>query len=58
LLPRSLREAIDALRADTFFRNRMGAQFIDYYLHIKEAEIARFEQDVSEWEHHEYFEMF
>jgi glutamine synthetase len=57
-LPRSLGEAIAALRADTFFRARMGAQFVDYYLHIKEAEIARFQQDVSEWEHREYFEMF
>ncbi len=57
-LPTSLREAVDALRADTFYRGRLSAQFVDYYLHIKEAEIARSQQDVSEWEHREYFELF
>jgi glutamine synthetase len=57
-LPTSLREAVDALRADTFFRSRLGDQFVDYYLRIKEAEIVRYQQDVSEWEQREYFEMF
>jgi glutamine synthetase len=58
LLPKSLREAIDALRADAFFRDAMGARFVDYYVFIKEAEIARYHQDVTEWEQREYFEMF
>lgn len=58
LLPKSLREAIDALKADAFFRDKLGAQFIDYYVHIKNAEIERFQAEVSDWEHREYFEMF
>jgi glutamine synthetase len=58
LLPRSLREAIDALKQDTFFREKLGAQFIDYYVHIKNAEIERFQAEVSDWEQREYFEMF
>jgi glutamine synthetase len=57
-LPKSLREALDALKADTFFREKMGAGFVDYYLHIKNAEIERFQAEVSDWEHREYFEMF
>jgi glutamine synthetase len=57
-LPKSLREALDALMADTFFREKLGAGFVDYYLHIKNAEIERFQAEVSDWEHREYFEMF
>ncbi len=57
-LPKTLREALDALKADTFFREKFGAGFVDYYLHIKNAEIERFQAEVSDWEHREYFEMF
>jgi glutamine synthetase len=58
LLPKSLREAVSALNDDPFFRQAFGAAFVDYYVHIKNAEIARFEAEVSDWEHREYFEMF
>lgn len=58
LLPRSLREALDALKADGFFRAKFGNGFVDYYAFLKEAEIARFQQEVTDWEQREYFEMF
>jgi glutamine synthetase len=58
LLPKSLREAIDALTGDPFFRAALGAEFVDYYVHIKNAEIERFQAEVSDWEQREYFEMF
>jgi glutamine synthetase len=58
LLPRSLREAVFALGADPFFRAKVGADFIDYYVHIKNAEIERFQSEVTDWEQREYFEMF
>ncbi|HSR78907.1 MAG TPA: glutamine synthetase family protein [Xanthobacteraceae bacterium] len=57
-LPKSLREALYTLREGEFFRVKMGAPFIDYYIALKEAEIARYQQDVSEWEQREYFEIF
>jgi glutamine synthetase len=57
-LPRSLREAVSALDEDRFFRGAMGDQFIDYYVFIKNAEIARFEMEVTEWEQAEYFDIF
>jgi glutamine synthetase len=57
-LPKSLREAVSALDADPFFREAFGADFVDYYAHIKNAEIERFQAEVSDWEHREYFEMF
>jgi glutamine synthetase len=58
LLPKSLGEAVDALKHDGFFREALGAGFVDYYVHIKNAEIERFQAEVSDWEQREYFEMF
>jgi glutamine synthetase len=58
LLPKSLREAVFALSDDPFFRGAFGPEFVDYYVHIKNAEIERFQAEVSDWEHREYFEMF
>ena len=58
LLPKSLREAVSALNDDAFFRTALGEQFVDYYVHIKSAEIERFQAEVSDWEQREYFEMF
>jgi glutamine synthetase len=39
-------------------RKGLGAPFIDYYCRIKEAEVARFNLEVSDWEHREYFDLF
>jgi glutamine synthetase len=68
LLPATLMEAVAALRTDPFFRARMGEAFIDYLVALKEHEIGRFlaaEPDwqthpdqVTEWEHREYFEAY
>ena len=57
-LPRTLSEAMDCLRADEYLCEQLGTGFVAYWCHIKEAEIARFNLEVSEWEHREYFEMF
>jgi glutamine synthetase len=58
LLPKTLSEAVLALKDDPFFRDALGAAFVDYYVHIKNAEIERFQAEVSDWEQREYFEMF
>jgi glutamine synthetase len=58
LLPKSLREALDALKADSFFADRLGRPFVEYYAFLKQAEFARYQQEVSDWEQREYFEMF
>jgi glutamine synthetase len=62
---KSLREAAAALRADEAMRAGLGAAFVDYYAHIKEAEFARFVKDadadtadVTSWEHNEYLDLF
>ena len=75
-LPATLAEALAVLRKNACFRAGFGDAFVDYYAHIKEAEIARFHketmeasdgaqvseeevsEDVSKWEHREYFDLF
>lgn len=64
LLPKSLSEALTALRADEAFRAGFGAAFIDYYAHIKDAECERFKKesveqaDITPWEQKEYLDLF
>ncbi len=58
LLPRTLEEALQHLRKDEVLREGLGAGFVDYYCSIKEAELARFNLEVSEWEQREYFDLF
>jgi len=58
LLPKSLEEALSALRDDACLADGFGKGFIDYYLRIKKAEIARYNSEVTEWEQREYFELF
>ena len=58
LLPKSLDEALRALRDDDCLADGFGRNFIDYYLRIKDAEFARYQAEVTEWEQREYFELF
>ena len=58
LLPKSLDEALRALRDDACLAEGFGRDFVDYYLRIKEAEVVRFQSEVTEWEQREYFELF
>jgi glutamine synthetase len=57
-LPRTLEEALAALRQDSCFAEGLGQAFIDYYLRLKEFELARYRAEVTEWEQREYFELF
>lgn len=56
-LPRTLPEAIAALRESACFREAFGDAFIDYFVQLKEFEIGRFLSDVTDWEQREYFEL-
>ncbi len=65
-LPETLEEALAALRTNVCFRAGFGEAFMDYYAHIKQAEIARYHKDaidksdpteVTEWERREYFDL-
>lgn len=54
LLPKSLMQAIAALREDRCFHEAFGDQFVDYYIQLKEFEIDRFLSAVTDWEQREY----
>jgi glutamine synthetase len=64
LLPKDLGEALAALRGNDMFRKDFGGAFVDYYAHLKAAELARFKAesvqgpDVTAWEQNEYFDLF
>jgi glutamine synthetase len=58
LLPRTLREALSALGENRALRAGLGDFFVDYYLRLKQAEIERFDLEVSDWEQREYFSLF
>lgn len=70
-LPTSLADAVDALEADSFYREAFGDVFIDYMVAMKRSEVSRYNawvednpdpetyvNGVTDWEHREYFELF
>ena len=56
-LPGTLTEALAAMRADACLGAAFGGFFIEYFGRLKQAEIDRFNAEVSEWEHSEYFDI-
>lgn len=68
-LPATFAAGIEALAADPLYREQFGDGFLDYYLMMKRAELARYSADVADnppaegmqtspWEMREYFEFF
>jgi glutamine synthetase len=49
-LPRSLGEALEALRADADLAEILGKDFVTVYAEVKEVEYAEFMQVISPWE--------
>ena len=58
MLPRDLAGALAALAEDRCLNEALGAGFVDYFIRLKQAEIARFEAEVTDWEQREYFDLF
>ena len=52
-IPRSFESSLAALKADDELRERMG-KIADTFALVKEAEVARFNAYVTDWELHEY----
>ena len=57
-LPTTLAEAIAAFEGSALYRRVLGDGFVDYLVHIKRAEWARYLGTVSEWEQAEYFNLY
>jgi glutamine synthetase len=58
MLPTSLEAALATLQHGAILRGAFGDSFIEYYLTIKKAEVARYNAHVSDWEQREYFGLF
>lgn len=58
ILPVSLIDALGAFKDSRFYREKLGAEFIQYMTTLKEAEWNRYLTTVSEWEEREYFSTF
>ena len=56
-LPANLPAALLALQADPCLADAFGPLFVDYFVRLKQAEIDRFQAEVTEWEHAEYFDL-
>ena len=53
-LPTTFEAALDALEADTVLTEAMGAELVRVFRVIKEAELERARQTVTDWEFAEY----
>ncbi len=53
-LPASLGEALDALEADEFLREAVGAEIVDTFVTMKRFEVERCHQHTSDWDIAEY----
>ena len=58
ILPQSLKEAINALEADTLFSQQLGSEFIQEFIEVKNMEWVEYERHVSRWEIERYLEYF
>lgn len=73
LLPRSLMDAMEALKGDEVFREALGEPFIEFITAVKDSEINAYLASVTSedgvvredhltqvtpWEHQEYFEVY
>lgn len=52
----SLREATDRFEASDFTRRVFGPDVVEHYTHFFRVEQAQFDQAVTDWERHRYFE--
>jgi glutamine synthetase len=60
MLPTSLGEALDALRADAVLTAGFGEAFVNYFERVKRSELSRWEQaeDKDDFQRREYFGRF
>jgi len=57
-LPANLEAALDGLEADRKMRGMLGEDFVKVFTTVKRAELARFNDHVTDWERNEYLEVY
>ncbi len=55
-VPRTLRDAIDVFARSEFVRRAFGEEVVEHYLHFYESEQRLYDNAVTDWERHRYFE--
>jgi glutamine synthetase len=55
-LPKSLREAADLLEKSKLAHRAFGDDVIDFYVHTARLEVQAYDNIVTDWEKHRYFE--
>ena len=58
VLPQSLKEALDALQADSLFAEQLGEAFLQEFADLKEMEWIEYQRHVSDWEVQRYLEFY
>jgi len=70
LLPKTLMDAIAAVKQDSLYRDKLGDEFMNFIIAMKEHELGRFlasvegqepqeyVEKVTDWEQREYFRVF
>lgn len=57
-LAKSLEASLAALESDKAFAQMLGPDFLKLFLAVKNAELARFHDHVTDWERAEYLELY
>jgi glutamine synthetase len=57
-LPETLEQALDRLVTDTELCELLGEEFVRVFVAVKQAELNRFRAHVTDWEKHEYLEVY
>ncbi|WP_204137063.1 glutamine synthetase family protein [Halomicronema sp. CCY15110] len=56
--PKTLDAALDALAADTAMQEMLGPEFCQLFTTVKQFELARFHDHITDWEVAEYLEVY
>ncbi len=57
-LPQTLEEALSGLAADGEMQNMLSQEFVRLFTTVKRFELARFHEHLTEWERHEYLDIY
>ncbi|MEL7313885.1 MAG: glutamine synthetase, partial [Cyanobacteria bacterium J06559_3] len=56
--PKTLDAALDALAADEAMQDMLGTEFCQLFSTVKQFELARFHDHITDWETNEYLEVY
>ncbi|KAB8331795.1 glutamine synthetase [Scytonema tolypothrichoides VB-61278] len=57
-LPQTLEEALSGLAADVDMQNMLSQEFVHLFSTVKRFEVKRFHEHLTEWERHEYLDVY